>query len=70
MDEDTSTEIINDDMAVLVHALQTEEDFGTISCTVTNDAGISGKANVTIEQGCKLPLLLYSENSLVRYLVR
>ena len=70
MDEDTSTEITNDNMAVLVLALQTEQDFGTISCTVTNDAGITGKANVTIEQGCKLTLLLYSENSLIRYLVR
>ena len=65
MDEDTSTEITNDNMAVLVLALQTEQDFGTISCTVTNAAGISGKANVTIEQGCKLTLLPYSENSLV-----
>ena len=69
MDEDTNTEIDNDNMAVLMLALLTEQDFGTISCTATNAAGISGKANVTIEQGCKLILLPYSENPLVRCLV-
>ena len=31
--------------------------FGTISCTATN-AGITGKATITIEQGCKLSMLL------------
>jgi hypothetical protein len=69
MDEDTSTEIDNDNMAVLVLTSLTAQDFGTISCTATNAAGISGKANVTIEQGCKLSVLPYNENPLVRCLI-
>lgn len=68
MDEDTSTEINNENMAVLVFTSLTAQDFGTISCTATNAAGISGKANVTIEQGCKLSLP-YSETPLARYLI-
>ena len=56
MNEDTST-VFSDDTDTLELISLTERDFGTISCTATNDAGISGKTNVTIEQGCKLSLL-------------
>ena len=54
MDEDTSTEFNVGNTNTFVFTLLTAEDFGTVSCTATNDAEISGKANVTIEQGCKL----------------
>ena len=59
MDEDTSTRFNIGSTDMLNLALLSTQDFGTISCTATNAAGISGKANVTIEQGCKL--LLYSK---------
>ena len=54
MDEDTSTRFNIGSTDMLNLALLSTQDFGTISCTATNAAGISGKANVTIEQGCKL----------------
>ena len=54
MNEDTSTRFNIDSTDTLNLALLSAQDFGTISCTATNAAGISGKANVTIEQGCKL----------------
>ena len=31
-------------------------DFGTYSCTVTNNAGEVGRGNVTITQGCKFTI--------------
>ena len=52
MNEDTST-VLNGNTNTLLLMLSTTQDFGTISCNATNAAGISGKANVTIEQGCK-----------------
>ena len=50
--EDTST-VLNGNTNTLLLMLSTTRDFGTISCNATNAAGISGKANVIIEQGCK-----------------
>ena len=53
MNENTST-VLNDDNTDTLELISlTEQDLGTISCTATNAAGISGKTNVTIEQGCK-----------------
>ena len=54
MDEDTNTELNVGNIDMFVLTLMTAQDFGTISCTATNAARIIGKANVTIEQGCKL----------------
>lgn len=54
MDEDTSTELNVGNTNMFVLTLLTAQDFGTISCTAINAAEIPGKANVTIEQGCKL----------------
>lgn len=53
MKEDTNT-VLNENTNTLQLISLTEQDFGTISCTATNAAGIFGKANVTVEQGCKL----------------
>lgn len=60
MNEDTNAAFNVGNTGTLVLILLTEQIFGTISCTATNAAGISGKANVTIEQGCKLTMLLNS----------
>ena len=54
MNEDTSTRFNIDSTDTYNLVLLSTQDFGTISCTATNAAGIFGKANVTIEQGCKL----------------
>ena len=33
--------------------LDMEDDYGTYRCSVENDAGLTGTADTTIEQGCK-----------------
>ena len=68
VDEDTSTEFNVGNTNTLHLVLLDAQDFGTITCTATNVAGLSGKANVTIEQGCKLShaQLYHSENPSAR----
>ena len=60
--EDANTEFNVSNTDTLMLVLLTAQDFGTISCTATNAAGISGKANVTIERECKLSLIYCSES--------
>ena len=46
----------------LVLTAITEDGFGTYTCNVTNSAGLSGSANITIEEGGES--MVYSRHTL------
>ena len=52
MNEDTGI-VLNSNTSTLLLMVSSTQDFGNISCTVTNAAGIAGKAKVAINQACK-----------------
>ena len=49
---ENTREQISDSSETFSLSLSTLGDFGTYTCMVTNTAGATGSASVTIEQGC------------------
>ena len=55
--------VTNRTLNTLEVTFSTIQDLGTYTCNVTNTAGVSGTGNLTIEQACKLKLLLLKGSS-------
>ena len=50
----TTTTTLDEDGEMVVITNIMEDEFGTYTCTAMNSADLSGSANITIEEGCKM----------------